>query len=117
MYWPPLLTRTPMPPDKDFMSSSPAPQTSGADELDATTAEVLEPDETPTPAWLPLVGLAVLFVALLALVAARPAGTKAHEGAPARASATAEPSADSVVPAAAAPAPARRMPQPAGCAE
>ncbi len=102
-----------MPPDKDFMSPPPAPQTPGADEFEATTAEVLEPDETPTPAWLPLVGLAVLFVVLLALVAARPAGMKGHEGVPARASATAEPSADSVVPAAAVPAPA----QPAGCAE
>jgi hypothetical protein len=100
----------------------PALETPGAEELDATTGEVLEPDEAPTPAWLPLVGLGVVFIALLALLTARPAGTNTHESAPARASVVAEPSADPVAPAAAAgrarpPVPTQPTPPSPGCAE
>ena len=107
------------------MSSPPpapelTPETPGAEQLEAR--EVLEPDEAPTPAWLPLVGLGILFIGLLALLTARPAGMKTHETVPPRASVVAEPSADPVARAAAPtrarqPVPAQPMPQPAGCAE
>jgi hypothetical protein len=115
------LDRNPSEPDKDFMSPSspPAPETTGAEDLPATTGEVLESDEAPSPAWLPLVGLGVLFIAMLALLAARPAGTKSAELAGARASAAAEPSADPIATAdrARQAAPAQPMPRPTGCAE
>jgi cbb3-type cytochrome oxidase subunit 3 len=91
-----------------------APETPEVDEPKAATAEVLEPDEAPTPAWLPLVGLGLLFVAVLAL-SYRSARRHEDDRAPARASVMAEPSADAV-----APAPSRGrqpMPKPAGCAE
>jgi hypothetical protein len=88
-------------------------QTTGADDLPATKEEVLEPDEAPTPAWLPLVGLGVLLIALLAFVAARPAAKQTAEVAPG-ASAAAEPSADPVAAAtgrARQPAPAQPSPR------
>jgi hypothetical protein len=103
-------------------SLPPAPETTGAEDLPVTMGEVLEPDEAPTPAWLPLVGLGIFFVALLALLVARPAGMKTAEFAGARASATAEPSADPPAPLATAgrarqAAPAQPMPQPTGCVQ
>ncbi len=81
--------------------------------------ELLEPDEAPTPAWLPLVGLGVLFAGLIALLTPRPVGTSSPGPASSHVS-SAEPSADpppAPVPRERAALPARPSQQPAGCGQ